>query len=155
MTFTVKLWPAARVKGGVGPLKEKPLPAAWSPVMVSATELVLVTTTGTVELLPVATEPNDTIDGLPVALSRVAPVPATPSIRVELEALLEKVISVSPVQPVAAGVKVTFRLMLCPADRTNGRLKLDGVKSELATAILETVTLVCPLFARVTIKVSF
>ena len=154
MTFTVKLWPAARVKGGVGPLKEKPLPVVLSPVMVSATERLLVTTTGTVELAPVVTWPKDTIAGLPVSPSRLTPVPATSSIRVGLEALLKKVICSSPVQPVAAAVKATFRLTLPPAGKTNGRFKLDGVKSALPTAIPEIVTLVCPLLARVTIKVS-
>jgi hypothetical protein len=67
--------------------------------------------------------------------------------------LLENLI-VSPVHPIAVGVKLTFRSILCPASKTSGRLKEDVVNAELSTVILETVTLVCPLFVTVTSKVS-
>ncbi|MFY9681526.1 MAG: hypothetical protein WA416_11055 [Candidatus Sulfotelmatobacter sp.] len=47
-----------------------------------------------------------------------------------------------------------LRPTLCPADKTSGSVKLDVVNSELLTTIPETVTLVVPLFVRVTGKLS-
>jgi hypothetical protein len=151
VTFTVTLCPGLRIKGRVGPLKENPLPIVWNVEMVTCCELV--STTGTVELAPVATWPNETIEGVAVKDTLFAPVPSIPSPRVALEALLEKLI-LPPVHPVVVGVKVTLRSKLPPAGTTNGRFKLDGVKAELLTANPERLTLVCPLFVTVTIMAS-
>jgi hypothetical protein len=72
---------------------------------------------------------------------------------VGFDALLENWI-VPPVKAFAVGVKLMLTSTLCPALKTRGRLKLDAVNSALLTAIPETVTLVCPLFVRVTSRVS-
>jgi hypothetical protein len=105
-----------------------------------------------VELLPITTWPNDTIEGLALKDSTLTPVPSTPSTRFASEALLEKLIF-PPVHPIAVGVKVTLKSKLCPAAKTSGRFKVDGVKLELLIANPDTVTLVCPLFLTVTSKV--
>jgi hypothetical protein len=106
-----------------------------------------------VELVPVATWPNDTIEGLAVTDWLLTPVPATSSGRVAFDALLKNLI-VPPVHPIAVGAKLTLRSALCPAGKTSGRLKEDVVNSELLTVIAEIVTLVSPLFVTVTSKVS-
>jgi hypothetical protein len=150
VTLTVTLCPGLRAKGREGPLNENPLPIVWNVEMVVRCELV--STTGTVELVPIATEPNDTIEGLAVKDVLPAPVPSIPSTRVSLEASLEKLI-LPPVHPIAVGAKLTLKSKLCPAGTINGRFKLDGVKVELLTANPERVTLVPPLFVTVTIMV--
>jgi hypothetical protein len=58
-----------------------------------------------------------------------------------------------PVHPIAVGVKLTFRVTLCPACNTSGRLREDVVNSEFPTVIPEIVTLVAPVFVTVTGKV--
>jgi len=112
-----------------------------------------VSTTGTVELVPIATWPNDTIEGLAVTDSLVSPEPPTSSLRLAFDEPLENLI-LPPLHPIAVGVKLTPRLTLCPAGKTSGRLKLDVVNSALPTAIPEIVALVCPVFVTVTSKVS-
>ena len=153
VTFTVTLCPAPRVNGSAGPLIKNPLPIVWNVESVVFCERVLESTTGIVELVPIATWPNDTIEGLALKDSLLTPVPSTPSTKVGLEALLEKA-SFPPVHPIAVGVKLTLRSKLCPEAKTSGRLKVDGVNAELLIANPETVTLVASLFVTVTIKVS-
>jgi hypothetical protein len=65
-TFNVTLCPAPSVIGKVGPLIENPAPVVWSAERVIPQERAFVSTTGTVELVPIATCPNDTIEGLAV-----------------------------------------------------------------------------------------
>src|SRR5208282_54470 len=78
-TFKVTLCPTPRVKGNVGPLIENPPPAIWSPDRVIFQERAFVSTTGTVDMVPIATWPNDTIEGLAVTASLLTPVPSTSS----------------------------------------------------------------------------
>jgi hypothetical protein len=111
--------------------------------MVKFEEREFVSTTGTVELVPIATWPNDTLEGLDVPHSVRVPAPETASTSVGFDALLEKLI-VPYVHPVAVGVKFTLRSTLCPADKTSGSVKLDVVNPALPAAIAETVTLVSP-----------
>src|SRR5580704_12910729 len=153
VTFTVTLCPAARVKGMVGPLTENPLPAICSAVRVTFQERSLVSTTGTVEFVPIATGPNTTIAGLAVRDSLLTPVPPTSSCSVGSDALLENRIA-PPVQPVTVGVKLTVRSALSPASKTSGRLKLDAVNSALLRVIPESVTLVAPLLVTLTSRLS-
>jgi hypothetical protein len=105
-----------------------------------------------VELDPVATGPNGTVEGLAIRDVLVTPPPRTSSTRVAFEAVLENW-TVPTVDP-AVAVKLTFKSTLCPAGRTSGRPKLETLNWELLIAIPETVTLVCPLFVRLTTKVS-
>jgi hypothetical protein len=132
-------------------LTENPLPDVWSAESVTCQERAFVITTGTVDVDPIATWPNDTIEGLAATGSALSPVP--PTLRLAVEALLKNLI-VPPVHPVVVGAKLTLRLTLWPADKTSGRLKEDVVNSELPTAISETVALVFPVFVTVTSKVS-
>jgi hypothetical protein len=150
-TFSVTLCPTPRVTGNEGPLIENPLPVAWRDQRVTCQERAFVSTTGTVDLDPSATCPNDTIEGLAATGSLLRPVP--PTLRLAVDALLKNLI-VPPVHPVVVGAKVTFRLILCPADNTSGRLKEDVVNWELPTVIPESVALVFPVFVTVTSKVS-
>jgi len=152
VAFKVTLFPVPRVKGSVSPLTENPLPVICSAVMVSSEGRSFLTTTGTVELLPIVTGPNDTVEGLAITESALAPVPLTPRGRVGFDALLENSM-VPSVAPVAAGVKLTLSSTLCPEGKTTGRLRLDELNSELLKVTAETVTLVSPLFVRETCMV--
>ena len=69
VTFNVTLCPTARVKGKVGPLTENSLPVVWKAERLVFQDRLLVSTTGSVELVPTATWPNDTIEGLAVTAS--------------------------------------------------------------------------------------
>jgi hypothetical protein len=106
-----------------------------------------------VVLVPTATWPNETVEGLAVTLSLVAPVPWSCTKRVEFEALLVKRIH-APVHPVLVGEKVTFSVALCPAGRVNGKLKPEALNSVAIRFIAETVTLVCPLLVKTRTSVS-
>ena len=152
-TFNVMLCLAPRVKGNVGPLIENPAPVIWSAERVIFQLRAFVSTTGTVELLPNATGPNDAIVGLAVTASLLTPVPATSSCRVGFDALLKNLIEPF-VHPIDVGVKLTLTLALCPASKTIGRLKEDMANSALLTEIAEIVALVFPLFVTGTCKVS-
>jgi len=152
LTINVTLCPAFRVKGNEAPLTENPLPVVWAAPRVSFQERSFVSMTGTVELDPIATGPNGTVEGLAIRDSLLTPPPRTSSTRLAFEALLENW-TVPTVDP-AVAVKLTFKSTLCPAGRTSGRPKLETANWELLIAIPETVTLVCPLLVRVTSKVS-
>ncbi len=93
------------------------------------------------------------MDGLAVKDSLLTPDPANSTTSVGFDALLEN-LTVPPDHPVAAGVNLTLRSTLCPASKTSGRLNVDVAKSELLAVISESVTLVCPLFVKVTSKLS-
>jgi hypothetical protein len=152
-TFNVTLCPAPRVKGNAGPLTENPTPVKRNADRVTFQERAFVSTTGTAELLPIATGPNDAIVGLAVTASRLTPIPATSSWRVAFEALLKNLIEPF-VHPSAVGVKLTLTLALCPASKTIGRLMEDMVNSALLTEMVEIVATFCPLFVTGTCKVS-
>jgi hypothetical protein len=106
-----------------------------------------------VALVPIATWPKDTIEGLAVTASLLTPAPETSIEREAFDALLEK-LTVPPVHTSALGAKLTLTSTLCPASKMSGRLTWDMVNSELLTLVPETVTLVCPVFAKVIGKVS-
>ena len=150
-TFNVTLCPTPRVKGKVGPLIENPLPDVWIAQRFTFQERAFVSTTGTVDVDPIATLPNDTIEWLAVTAWAFSLVP--PTLRLAVATLLVNLI-VPPVHPIVVGAKLTLRSTLCPADKTSGRLKEDVVKSELLTVIPETVALLRPVFVTVTSKVS-
>jgi hypothetical protein len=152
-TFNVTLCPAPRDKGNMGPSIENPTPVLWRAARVIFHERAFVSTTGTVDTVPIATRPNDTIDGMAVTASLLTPVPLTSSGRIAFAASPTNLI-VPPVQPIAVGVKLTYSSTLCPANKTSGRLKRDAVNSELLAVTPEMVALVCPLLVTVTGKVS-
>jgi hypothetical protein len=152
LTFNVTLCPELRVKGNEAPLTENPLPVVLALWRVRLKGRSFLSTTGTVELAPIATEPNGTVEGLAIRDTLVVPPPRTSSTKLAFAALLENWM-VPTVNP-AVAVKLTFKSTLCPAARTSGRPGLETVNWGLLAAIPETVTLVCPLFVRVTIKVS-
>src|ERR1035438_3798563 len=78
-TFNVTLCPAPRVKGNIGPLTENPTPVVWTAERFTFHERVFVSATGTVDMVPMATCPNDTIAGLAVTAVLLTPVPPTSS----------------------------------------------------------------------------
>ena len=151
LTFNVALCPAFRVKGNEAPLTENPLPVVWADPRVTCRERSFVSTTGTVELFPIATSPNGTVEGLAVRDLLVTPPPRTSSTTLAFAASLEN--SIVPVVNPDVGVKLTFKSTLCPAGRTSG-MPEETVNWELLGVIAESVTLVCPLFVRLTIRVS-
>ena len=153
VTFNVTLCPGSRLKGNVGPLIENSLPIVWTDERITFQERSFLSTTGTVALVPIATWPNDTIEGLAVTASLLTPEPATSSVRLAFDALLENLI-VPPVHLSAVGVKLILTSTFCPASKTSGRLMPDAVNSDWLSVVPETVTLVCPVFVTVTSKVS-
>jgi hypothetical protein len=77
VTFNVTLCPVPNLMGKVGPLSEIPAPVVWRPKSVTAHDRAFVSTTGTVALVPIATCPNDTIEGLAVTAAPLMPEPST------------------------------------------------------------------------------
>jgi hypothetical protein len=153
VTFKATLCPGFKIRGEAGPLIENSLPAVWNANRLTRQERLFVSTTGTVELVPIATWPNDTAEGLAVTASLVVPAPVTSSIRLACDALLVNRIA-PPLYPSDVGVKETLTSTLCPDCRTSGRLKPDAVNSALVAVAPDTVTLVCPVFVTVVSKVS-
>ena len=153
VTLNVALCPAAKVRGRLGPLIENPLPVVVTANRVTFQERSFVSTTGTVALLPTATWPNEALDGVAVTDSLLTPAPSASSVKVELDASLENLI-VPCVHPFAEGVKLTLTPTLCPAANERGRLSWGAVNSLLLIVTSEIVTLVCPVFVTVAIKVS-
>jgi hypothetical protein len=98
-----------------------------------------------VELAPTATWPNEMLEGLAPNVSLVAPVPASSTLRTELEALLVNV-AYAPVHPVVVGEKFKFSAMLFPAGRINGKVNPEALNSVPPRFTVETLTLVGPLF---------
>src|ERR1700730_3645208 len=120
---------------------------------VNSRERMLVNTTGNVDVLPTATVPNVRVEGLALAASRRVPVPSTGSSNFVFDPTSVSA-TFPPLHPIALGVKVTLRLKLCPGLRTSGRLNGDTLYSRSLVLTCETVTLLAPPLAKVTVKVS-
>jgi len=69
----------------------------------------------------------------------------------EFEAL-EVIASWPEVAPLAVGEKTTLKVKLCPAERLAGSVRPLTVNAPLDTLACETVTLLLPAFAKVTVK---
>jgi hypothetical protein len=110
---------------------------------------MLVNTTDFVELVPTATWPNEMLVGLTVRGSLVTPVPPSLSRRDGFEAVLVNV-TLPPIHSLAVGANVTLRGTLSPADKINGRLNWGRLNSEVLRFVAETVTLVLPVFVKIT-----
>jgi hypothetical protein len=140
----------------VGPLTEKLLPTAWNAVRVWAWACGLVSTTGSVALVPTAFFPKERLAGEAVRSVLLTPDPENQIGTLGLAALVVKVTfpSVHPVHPSAVGVNVTLSVALAPAAREMGRLKPDTLNEEPATLIAETVVLLAPELVKTMIWVS-
>ena len=111
MALKVVDWPALRVIGKVGPVKLNPLPDAaaletvtvWPPLLVTATETVL--------LLPTVTLPKLALLGFAVKEPAVRPVPESPILSGELGAS-ETIATVPVTAPAAVGAKPTLKVTL-------------------------------------------
>src|ERR1035441_3678597 len=77
VTFNVTLCPAPSLIGNVAPPVENPAPIVCRAQRATSQERSFVITTGTVDLIPGATWPNDTVEGLAVTASLARPVPTT------------------------------------------------------------------------------
>jgi hypothetical protein len=60
------------------------------------------------------------------------------------------IVTIPPVHPVCVGVKFNFRATVWPAPTATGSLSPDTLKAELLELTALTVTLVCPVFVKVT-----
>lgn len=109
----------------------------------------LVKVTRRVSLLPVGTLPNATLGGL-----AVNDLPDTPQPRTLNWAalLLNAMFPLS--SPVAAGLKVTVKLALCPGAKVSGNANWFTVYPAAFTLIVDTVMLVDPLLVIVAAKIS-
>src|ERR1035441_848282 len=77
VTFNVTLWPAASLIGYLPPAARQSASVVCRAQKVPSQERAFVITTGTVVLVPNATWPNDTVEGLAVTASLARPVPTT------------------------------------------------------------------------------
>jgi hypothetical protein len=147
------LCPPLKVKGNAGPLTENPVPVVCQAESFTFQERVLVRTTGSVELDPTDTWPNETLAGLAVKLSLVVPVPRMFNRSAGFEAVLVNV-PTPGTHPATVGEKITLSETLCPAARFKGKLKLERLNSVPLRLNADTVTLVCPPFVKTTTWVS-
>ena len=103
----------------------------WAAKRVTFQGRSFLSTTGTVVLVPIATGPNEIIEGMAVTASLLTPAPATPSVRLEFEALLEKW-SEPDVQLSDVGVKLTLTSTLCPASKTSRQAQAGRAEFRVA-----------------------
>ena len=82
----------------------------------------------------------------------MTPVPESPTVRVEFDAL-EVTIKLPLTLPLDFGENVTLKLMLCPALRVTGKLKLLAPNPEPVICAPEMVTLAVPELVRVSERV--
>jgi hypothetical protein len=108
-------------------------------VRVSLEVPLLVSTTGSVELLPTATCPKERLGGVADSTGLLTPVPARGRPTFELDALLAKV-SIAESAPVLVGLKATRSCALCPAAMVIGKLAPARENCWLLKAAEETIT---------------
>jgi len=150
-TLKVTLCPAARLSGGVIPLKLNPVPpdVIWEMVNDEPPELVSVSESEA--LVPAGTPPKLRLAGLAASWPGVVPVPASGTLSEGLDALD---VTARPPLMLAAdvGENATVKLTLWPEFKVSGRLKPLALKLEVSPAA-EIVTLVPPELVSVSASV--
>jgi hypothetical protein len=143
------LWPAVSVTGNVSPLKLNPLPLAVAAEIVRLVPPEFVSVPLKDFDVPTCMFPKLRLEGFETSCPAAIPIPESATESVGLFAL-ELMVSVPLAAPVADGVKIALKLVLCPPLSVTGRLgpvKLNPLPLAVA---LETVTVVPPVFVTVT-----
>jgi hypothetical protein len=150
-TLNVTLCPAARLRGGVMPLKLNSVPLALICEMVRDEPPEFVSVSESEALVPAGTLPKIRLAGLAASWPGVVPVPASGTLREGFDALE---VTVRPPLMLAAdvGKNATVKLTLWPGFKVTGKLKPVALKLEVAPAA-EIVTLAPPEFVRVSARV--
>ena len=152
---TVKdaLCPAVSVTGKLSPLMLKPVPLAEAAEMVSVVPPEFVSVSVSDFEVPFCTFPNARLAGFATRSPCDAPVPDRAIVKLGFEPS-DVMVTLPLTAPLAAGVKVTVKVVLCPAVSVTGKLsplKLNPVP--LADAA-EIVTLDPPLLVSVSDKLA-
>jgi len=139
-----------KVAGVVKPLTEYPAPLAATAEIVTAAVPVLLITTDWPVLLPVATAPKPTLDGLAVRCPVAAadPVPVNGTLSVGLVGSLLVIVMLPVAAPAAVGANVTATWADCPALIVFGVVNPLIVNAEPVTAIADTVRSADPVLLR-------
>ena len=143
------LWPAAILSGVEIPLIVKPVPDAEACEMVSEAEPPLVKVTVCEPLLPTATEPKVTFDGLAETCG-VVPVPLMAMVSGEFGALLTMEMVPEALPPVV-GANWAVKEVDCPAPRLSGVEIPVMVKPEPEAVACEMVNEAEPPLVKVTV----
>ena len=137
-TVTVALCPAARLKGKVVPLVLKPVPEAVTWVIwIDPWLAEFLRVTDDVAVLPTSTLPKATEVGLAVSCATLTPDPESGTVRFGSEALLS-IATLPAALPDAVGVKLTFSVTCCPADKVIGMVAPLALNPAPETASCET-----------------
>ena len=148
-TVKVVLCPAAMsVTGVVIPLMENPEPLIVAEEIVTLTPPVLVTVSDRDCLFPTVTLPKPRLVGFAPRAPGASPVPDKGIARVGLDAF-EVSVTVPVVLPAETGVKVTVKVVLCPAVRVIGVVMPLRVNPEPPIVAEEIVTLEPPVLVTV------
>lgn len=143
-TLNDALSPAARVNGVEMPLTLNPAPVTATCETVTEVPPVLVIFSETDGSPPMVTLPKPMLVGLGVSAPSAVPVPETPIVR-EGFVLLEEMVTVPLCAPVVVGVKLIWKVVLCPADSVMGVVNWLTEKPAPVTVIPEIVTVEPPL----------
>ena len=148
LTLTVTLCPADRFMGRAGPLTLKPVPEAARFEICTVVVWLLLSVRDSVLVLLTSTLPKLRLVGLAPSCPETVPVPESGIEILGFAALL--VTDTLPLSdPLAGGVKFTFTVTLCPADRLMGSVKPLTLNPVPEAARFETCTDVVWLFCRV------
>jgi hypothetical protein len=150
-TLSVAFWPGFKVVGNVSPLAEKPADADAAEI-VSAALPVLLNVTGCEAVVPTATLPKPTLEGLmPNAGCGVVPAPLK---AIEIDEFVAVLVTVTlPLAAAAAvGVNVTLNDVDCPPVSVTSPEKPLTVNAVLPlAATCDTEMLDVPVFFNVTV----
>jgi hypothetical protein len=102
-------------------------------------------------LLPAMTLPKLRLAGFEVRAPGLTPVPLTGTVRFAAEAF-EEMVSVPDALPEVAGLKLTLKLVLCPAASVNGVVIPLRLNPLPLMPTSEIVALVPPAFVNVSVR---
>jgi hypothetical protein len=148
VTVKVALCPAVSVTGVVIPLRVKPAPLIVAEEIVTLTPPVLVTVSDRDCLFPTVTLPKLRLVGFAPKAPGVTPVPDKGIVRVGLDAF-EVSVTLPVTLPADAGLKVTVKVVLCPAVRVTGVVMPLRANPEPPIVAEEIVTLEPPVLVTV------
>ncbi len=150
VTVNVADLPAANAIGNVTPLTTNSVlelvideTVTGEPVAVSVPERVAVE--------PVATVPKFKVAGARLSCPVLATLPESATFSCGFEAL-DAIASWPEAVPLVVGLKTTLKVTLCPAETLAGSVRPLIAKAPLDTLAPESVTLLLPAFATVTVR---
>jgi hypothetical protein len=147
----VTLWPAGRLMGKpLNPVIEKAEPVTFAAEMVTVDPPVLLTVSDKFVLLPTCVLLNARLVGFALRAPAVRPVPESEMVRLESDPV-SVMLTLPLAAPLALGLKVTVKDVLCPADNVTGRERPLMVNPVPVAEAAEMVRLVPPVLVRVSV----